>query len=356
VMAAIAPGTTPVLANADISITGDFTQNRNAKPDTTLLTGRLRQRAGEGNIFIYPFTQLSSRLLGDAIGSNLMMVGFAWQKGWLHLDLEAFEAAVVLNGTAVAMNRSAFALGRKLAVEPDAVLAVAGLSEKSVEDDYEDENLVAVREAFLAAYQDHAYAGHYRAIVDRVANAEAALKGGGALARTVANGLFRVMSYKDEYEVARLYTEGSFVRSLHDAFEGHVKLTFHMAPPLLAKRDKASGHLRKRKFGAWIMPLFRLLAKARRLRGTRFDPFGYTAERKTERRLIADYEALIERLLARLTSANLSEAARIAGLILDVRGYGHVKERAIAVYEPAVAAAMHAYDADLDLRQMRKAG
>ena len=358
VMAAIAPGTTPVLANADISITGDFTQNRNAKPDTTLLTGRLRQRAGEGNVFIYPFTQLSSRLLGDAIGSNLMMVGFAWQKGLLHLDLEAFEAAVVLNGTAVAMNRSAFALGRKLAVEPEAVFAVAGLSDKSVEDDYEDDNIVAERAVFLAAYQDQAYAGHYHAIVDRVANAEAALKGDGTLARTIAKGLFRVMAYKDEYEVARLYTEGSFVRSLHDAFEGEVKLTFHMAPPVLAKRDKATGHLRKRAFGGWMMPLFRVLAKGRALRGTRFDPFGYTAERKTERRLIADYEALIERLLARLTSANLPEAARIAGLILDVRGYGHVKEKAIAAYEPVVAAAMHAYEADLYLggNQLRKAG
>jgi indolepyruvate ferredoxin oxidoreductase len=130
-----------------------------------------------------------------------------------------------------------------------------------------------------------------------------------------------------------------------------------MAPPVLAKRDEATGHLRKRAFGGWMMPLFRLLAKGRTLRGTRFDPFGYTAERKTERRLIADYEALIERLLARLTSANLSEAPRIAGLILDVRGYGHVKERAIAAYEPVVTAAMHAYEADLEFagNQGRKA-
>jgi indolepyruvate ferredoxin oxidoreductase len=358
VMAAIAPGTTPVLANADISITGDFTQNREAKPDTTLLTTRLRKRAGEGKIFIYPFTQLSSRLLGDAIGSNLMMVGFAWQKGWLHLDLEAFEAAVALNGTAVAMNRSAFAIGRKLAVDPEAVLAAAGLSEKVLEAKDEDKDIVADRAEFLAAYQDQAYAGRYRAIVDRVADAEAALKGDGALAKAVAKGLFRVMAYKDEYEVARLYTDGSFARSLQDAFEGDVKLTFHMAPPVIAKRDKATGHLRKRAFGAWMMPLFRLLAKARRLRGTAFDPFGYTAERKTERRLIADYEALIERLLARLTSANLSEAVRIAGLVLEVRGYGHVKDKAIAAYEPVVAAAMHAYEADPELAgsQLRKVG
>jgi len=214
------------------------------------------------------------------------------------------------------------------------------------------------RALFLAAYQDQAYADRYRRTVERVAEAEAALKGDGTLAKTVAKGLFRVMAYKDEYEVARLYTDGSFARSLHDAFEGEIKMTFHMAPPLLAKRDKATGHLRKREFGGWMMPLFRMLAMGRTLRGTPFDPFGYTAERKTERRLIADYETLIERLLARLTGANLSEAARIAELILDVRGYGHVKERAIAGYEGMVAAAMHAYEADADPagNHLRKAG
>lgn len=358
VMAAIAPGITPVLANADISITGDFTQNRDAKPDTSLLTGRLRRRAGEENIFIYPFTQLSSRLLGDAIGSNLMMVGFAWQKGWLQLDLEAFEAAVALNGTAVAMNRSAFAFGRKLAIDPKAVFAAAGLSDGALDKADEDKNIVSDRAQFLAAYQNEAYAARYRNIVDRVAQAEAALNGDGALSQTVAKGLFRVMAYKDEYEVARLYTEGSFARSIQDAFEGDVKLTFHMAPPVLAKRDKATGHLRKREFGAWMMPLFRVLAKGRRLRGTRFDPFGYTAERKTERRLIADYEMLIDRLLKRLSSANLPDAARIAGLVLEVRGYGHVKDKAIAAYEPVVAAAIEAYGAGPEVagRPMRKAG
>lgn len=345
VMAAISPGKTPVLANSDISITGDFTQNREAKPDTSLLTGRLRRRAGEGNIFIYPFSQLSSRLLGDSIGSNLMMVGFAWQKGWLHLDLEAFEAAIALNGTAVAMNRSAFAFGRKLAVDPEAVLAAAGMSDKLVEDKDSDKDIVSDRAAFLAAYQDEAYADHFRAVVDRVAQAEAALEGDGTLAQTVAKGLFRVMAYKDEYEVARLYTDGSFAKSLKNAFDGDVKLIFHMAPPVLAKRDKATGHLRKREFGAWMMPLFRVLARGRKLRGTRFDLFGYTAERKMERRLIADYEALVERLLARLTEANLSEAARIAGMILEVRGYGHVKEKAVVAYEPALATAIAAYEA-----------
>lgn len=345
VMAAIAPGATPVLANADVTITGDFTQNRKAKPDTTLLTRRLVQRAGEDNVFIYPFSQLASRLLGDTIGSNLMMVGFAWQKGWLRFDLDAFETAVALNGTAVEMNRSAFAFGRKLAVDPEAVFSATGLSDQ--EDDGKD--VVADRATFLAAYQDAAYADRYRAIVDRVAGAEAALSGDGTFAETIAKGLFRVMAYKDEYEVARLYTDGSFARSVNDAFEGDVKLTFHMAPPVLAKRDKATGHLRKLTFGGWMMPVLRILAKGRKLRGTRFDPFGYTAERKTERRLIGSYEALIERLLARLTRVNLSEAARAAALILEVRGYGHVKEKAIADYEAAVAAALQNYERDSGL-------
>ncbi|WP_334185503.1 indolepyruvate ferredoxin oxidoreductase family protein [Novosphingobium sp.] len=347
-MAAIEPGRTQVLANADVAITGDFTQNRNAMPDSGLLAARLRRRAGEGHVTAYPFTQLSLRLLGDAIGSNLMMVGFAWQKGWLDLDAEAFDAAIALNGTAVGMNRAAFALGRHLAVDPDAVLQAAGFGEQAVQE--VAENLVARRAAFLRDYQDDAYAERYRRTVARIAGAETACGGSGDLTDTVARTLFRLMAYKDEYEVARLYTDGSFAKSLADSFEGPVKLKFHMAPPILARRDKASGELRKRQFGSWMMPVLRLLAIGKKLRGTAFDPFGYSVERKTERRLITDYEALIERLISSLDTTRLSDAVRIAGLALEIRGYGHVKDKAVVEYDRMVSEAVLDYERGSETR------
>lgn len=272
-----------------------------------------------------------------------MMVGFAWQKGWIDLDLPAFEAAVTLNGTAVAMNLSAFAWGRRLAAEPETVLVAAGMGR-----DPQPEDVVQPRSDFLADYQDPAYAERFRATVARVTAAEHALGGSGALADTVAKGLFRVMAYKDEYEVARLYAEAGFSRALGEAFEGDVKLTFHLAPPILSRRDKATGHLRKRAFGGWMLPVFRFLAKGRGLRGTAFDPFGRTAERRAERQLILDYEQLVENLLAGLSADRLEEATRIAAMVLEVRGYGHVKDAAMARYYGQVTPALAAYQAKPD--------
>ena len=337
VIASVKPGQTCVIANADVAITGDFTQDRKATPDVTLLTRRLRQRAGENLFAAYPFTQLSDRLLGDAIGSNLMMVGFAWQKGWLDVDLDALDAAIALNGAAVSMNRAALAWGRLLAAEPQTVLAQ--ISPPAV-----DTDPVEHRAAFLAAYQDEAYASRYRALMAEVAKAEAEAGGGARLTATAAQGLFRVMAYKDEYEVARLYTDGAFEQALQAAFGDEAKLTFHLAPPLLARRDKATGELRKRAFGGWVLPLFRLMAQGRRLRGTPFDLFGYTAERRAEQAMIPAYEALVRRLLARLNSDNLNEAEQVAGLVLEVRGYGHVKEKARLTYEAQVGAALARYE------------
>jgi indolepyruvate ferredoxin oxidoreductase len=340
VIASIAPGKTPVLANSDVSVTGDFTQNRKVVPDASLLAARLKKRSGEDMLFSYPFTRLSTALLGDAIGANLMMVGFAWQKGWLDLDFAAFDAAIALNGAAVEMNRNAFTIGRRLAVEPDMVMNAAGL----LQEPEQDENALERMAAFLADYQDQNYADRFSEQVAKVAAAEAKLGGDGSFKDTVAKGLFRLMAYKDEYEVARLYTDGSFAKSLGQAFDGKVRLKFHMAPPLLSRRDKSTGHLKKRTFGPWMIPVLRLLARGKALRGTRFDPLGYTAERKNERRLIADYEALVDRLLKRLDSRNFSQAKEIAAMVLEVRGYGHVKEQAMAAYEPAVTQALAAFE------------
>ena len=337
VMAAIAPGKTHVVANLDVSITGDFTQDRNAAPDATLLARRLTQRAGPEYVVAHPFTQLAELLFGDAIGSNLMMVGLAWQKGWVSLDLPAFEAAIEMNGTAVAMNKAAFSWGRRLAVEPDAVYLAAGLVAPPPET---ADEVIAHRAEFLAAYQDAAYARRFRDAVALVSAAEGRAGGDGTLTATAAKALFRLMAYKDEYEVARLFTEGSFAKALDGAFTGDVKLSFHMAPPLFSRRDKLTGHLRKRRFGAWMMPVFRVLARGRRLRGTAFDPLGYTEERRAERRLIGGYLALLDHLLARLTPATLAQAIKIAGMALEIRGYGHVKHQAMLAYQENLQAAL----------------
>ncbi|KXU29420.1 hypothetical protein A0J57_18590 [Sphingobium sp. 22B] len=333
VMSAMAPGRTRVVANADVAITGEFTRNRNAVVSGELLARRLAERAGEEGFVAFPFSRLSEGLFGDAIGSNLMMLGAAWQKGWIALDREAFEAAIDLNGQATAMNRQAFAWGRRLIVDPQAVHRAAGLAGSEPET---LDALIEGREVFLTQYQDAAWAARFRASIDRVRHAESRV-GGETLTRTAANALFKFMAYKDEYEVARLYTDPAFAESLGRQFDGRLKLRFHMAPPILSRRDPVTGQPRKRRFGPWMLYALRLLAPMKRVRGTALDLFGYTAERRTERALIGEYEALLERLIAGLSRDTLDEAVAIAALPMEVRGYGHVKEAAIAAYRAALA-------------------
>ncbi len=202
---------------------------------------------------------------------------------------------------------------------------------------------MARRVEFLTGYQDAAYAASYRDLVERVQKAEQPL-GKTTLTEAVAKSLFKLMAYKDYYEVARLYRSGEFKQALAQQFEGDVKLSFHMAPPLLAKRDKVTGHLRKQRFGGWMMSAFALLAHGKKLRGTAFDPFGYTAERRMERALLTEYEELIETLLARLSPANLAQIVEIARLPMTIRGYGHVKDKAVVAYHNTVKERLEALD------------
>lgn len=335
VIAAIQPGHTRVIANAEVAITSDFTHNRDAVPDGSLLTRRLMQRAGPDHYVAHPFTRLAERLLGDAIGSNLMMVGFAYQKGWLCLDHDLFDQTIEVNGQAVAMNKAAFAWGRRLAVDPVAVHAIADpLPEKPVAESVDE--LIAARAKFLLGYQDQAYANRYAATIAKIRAAEAAVSTETALTEIAARALFKLMAYKDEYEVARLYADETFTQALGRQFEGKPKLTFHLAPPLLSRRDKATGEPRKVRFGSWMMVGFKVLVRLRGLRGTRFDPFGYTHERRMERALIEEYEALLHYLAASLKVENLDEAKTKAGLALEIRGYGHIKEQSVKRYRQAL--------------------
>jgi indolepyruvate ferredoxin oxidoreductase len=256
------------------------------------------------------------------------VLGYAFQKGLVPLGLAAIERAIELNGAAVDANKRAFTWGRVAAHDLDTVMAVARPL-ASTENQPSQQTLGELVDRYateLAAYQNARYAHRYRAFVMEIAAAEKARRGGlGGLTEAVARNLFKLMAYKDEYEVARLYTNGAFLEKLGREFEGPFRLEFHLAPPLLAKRDPTTGHLKKVAFGRWMFTTFKLLAALRHLRGTPFDIFGRTEERRTERRLIDDYEALVRNIAGRLTQSNHALAVELARLPEQIRGFGHVK-------------------------------
>jgi indolepyruvate ferredoxin oxidoreductase len=229
---------------------------------------------------------------------------------------------VSLNGVSVKMNLAAFAWGRRAAVDEQAVRAVTGAKREERPETLDE--IVSRRAGFLTAYQDAAYAESYRGFVDRVRAVSE------PLALAVAKNLFKLMAYKDEYEVARLYTDGRFAAQLAKQFKGDFRLSFHLAPPILGQKDPFTGKPLKTRFGPWMMTGFRLLAKLKRLRGTAFDVFGRTAERRMERQLIADYRAMIEGLLADPQRAASPAALELASLPETIRGFGHVKEANVA--------------------------
>ncbi len=280
-------------------------------------------------------TELATALLGDSIAANPFLLGYAWQKGWVPLSRAALLRAIELNGAAVEMNQAAFQWGRLAAHDLARVRAAAGLAAApagraaALDDAAISASLderIARRAEFLHGYQNARYAAKYTELVERVRAAERArVPGSEALTEAVARYAFKLMAYKDEYEVARLYTSGEFERRLRETFAGDYRLHFHLAPPLLARRD-AAGRLRKGEYGPWVFTAFRLLAKLKFLRGGPFDVFGYTAERKAERALIDEYFGTVEELLAGLDRANHALAVEIASVPEQIRGFGHVKE------------------------------
>jgi indolepyruvate ferredoxin oxidoreductase len=260
------------------------------------------------------------------------------------LSAAAIEKAIALNGEAVAMNQAAFHWGRRAVVDRAAVEALArpaAARESDAEHLSESfEETVERRVKFLTAYQNAAYARRFRALVDKVKAAEAArAPGQRGLADAVARYLFKLMAYKDEYEVARLYTDGAFIKQVENEFDGdNLRFEFHLAPPLWARLDKDTGLPRKMSFGPWLMPAFRALAKLKILRGTALDPFGRTLERRTERKLVADYEAMLDEVLPRLTPDSHHLAVGLAAIPEKIRGFGHVKQRHLAAAKADEAA------------------
>jgi indolepyruvate ferredoxin oxidoreductase len=323
-------GISLAIVNSQETITGDFTRNPDLRFPGQELQRSIAEATGSDNSEFIDATRIATGLFGDSIASNLFMLGFAYQRGAVPLSGEAIERAIGLNGVAVGFNQRAFRWGRRAAVDPALVEARAAPRGAVPETHQLSETLDQVidrRKAFLTEYQSGAYAARYAGMVRRIREAESAnLPDETTLTHTVARALFKVMAYKDEYEVARLYTQSDFLKRVADRFDGPYQLQFHLAPPLIGDRDPQTGHLRKRTFGPWMLSVFRILAQLRRLRGTPFDIFGRSEERRTERRLIAEYEAILGEILTHLSSANYATAIELAALPLQIRGFGHVKE------------------------------
>ncbi|MBM3606872.1 MAG: indolepyruvate ferredoxin oxidoreductase family protein [Alphaproteobacteria bacterium] len=335
-LSALRTGASAAVVNDAKIYPGDFTRNADFSLPDERIRRALREHAASRLDFISA-SQIATALLGNSIAGNMILLGFAWQKGYLPLEAASIEQAIRLNGEAVKMNLSAFALGRRLAHEPAAVEAMLPRSAAHAPAQPQSlEQIVSRRVEFLTAYQNAAYALRYQSAIENIARAEQsrtpAMQG---LSIAAARYLFKLMAIKDEYEVARLYTDGSFAKQLHESFDGDLRLEFHLAPPLLARRDPATGHLRKRSFGPWMMRAFRLLAAMKGLRGTRLDIFGRTAERRMERELLARYETQLAELANGLTPANHALAVEIASIPEKIRGFGHVKDRHIAVAREA---------------------
>ena len=344
VLGAMKTGITRVIVNTAEFLPGDFTRNADFSLPTERLKRAIIRYAGRDRTRFVDAGRLATALLGNSMGANMFMLGYAFQAGALPLSAEAIERAIELNGEAVPMNIAAFRYGRRAAFDPKALEALikprAHEQNDSVRLSQSFAETVTRRTEFLTAYQNAAYARHYRNWVERIRTIEAQKAPGHCgLTEAVARYLFKLMAYKDEYEVARLYSETSFLDRVRSTFDGDkLRYEFHLAPPLLARRNPETGEPKKMSFGPWIMKLFAGLAKFRFLRGTVFDPFGYTAERKTERRLISDYEQLIEELLERLTPANHHVAVALAMIPEKIRGFGPVKQRHLAAAKAEEAA------------------
>jgi indolepyruvate ferredoxin oxidoreductase len=325
-------GLTRAIVNAHETTTGDFTRHPDLHFPGAELKAQVADAVGRDAAEFIEGTRLATALMGDSIATNLFMLGFAWQRGLVPVSAEAIAKAIELNAVAVDANKRAFAWGRLAAVDPDAAERAAKPSVPPAEPLSDSlDAVIARRSADLVAYQNEAYAARYRALVARIAEAEKT-RGMGftGLTEAVARYYYKLLAIKDEYEVARLYTDGAFHKALAAQFEGDYKLRFNLAPPLIAERDPDNGHLIKRDFGPWMFKAFGLLAKLKFLRGTAIDPFGYTTERKRERALIAEYEALIGELVDKLSPENHALAVEVAELPEHIRGYGHIKDASIA--------------------------
>ena len=333
-------GNTRMVVNTEETMPGHFARDADMQFPSGGLHRNITDAVGTDGAVFVAASRIAVALMGDSIAANMFIMGFAFQQGLIPLSAEAIDKAIELNGAAQQMNREAFMWGRRTSVDARAVenliasrqaVGSAGISPAPVED---LERAIALRRQYLVEYQNEAYAQRYITVVEKVRAAErAAFPGRTELTRAVAKYQFKLMAMKDEYEVARLHVQSGFLQNIDRQFEGDYKLVFNLAPPLLARRDPTTGEPRKMEFGAWILPVFKLLARLRGLRGSAFDLFGYTQERRTERALIGEYEANVDKAIETLQitrdGAHHAAAVELASLPEQIRGYGHVRERGI---------------------------
>ncbi len=324
-------GRTRAIVNTGKAITGDFVRNPDHPFPLATMEGQIRDAVGDGQADLLDASRLATLLMGHSIGTNMFMLGYAWQKGRVPLSLDALMRAIELNGVAVEDNQRAFLWGRRAAHDPAAVERLVAASEPPLpthELSQSLDEIVARRRTVLTDFQDEAYARRYEALVLRVRAAETAAQSGSeALSEAVARNYFRLLAYKDEYEVARLFSDAEFERTLVSTFEGDYRLRFHLAIPFIGRADPNTGMPKKFAYGSWMRLAMKPLAKLKFLRGTAFDVFGRTEERRLERALIGEYEKTVERLLAGLRAGNVAAAAEIARLPETIRGYGPIKLR-----------------------------
>jgi indolepyruvate ferredoxin oxidoreductase len=317
------------IVNLDVAPTGSFARD----PDWSTSAQGLLAQVQQNSLVTDSLeaSRIATALMGDAVATNMFLLGFAWQRGFIPLEERSLMRAIELNGAAIEMNKTAFAWGRQAALDINKVRAAAGMSEPvsviSMPPKRQSlEQIIADRAERLTAYQNARYAALYESFVREVAATEQSRIGGEKVTREIAVSLYKLMAYKDEYEVARLYTETGFVERTKNMLEGDFELRFHLAPPLFAKKDN-NGQLVKQQYGSWMLSAFKLLAKARFLRGSMLDPFRYTTERLHKRKAIDDYKTSMRQMIELLDANRLNTAIELAKLPQTVRGYGHVKDR-----------------------------
>lgn len=341
----IQPGKTTAIINTHAMMSGDFTRDRQVTFPQQQLQAAISESTGATHSHFVNATTLAEQLLGNTIGANMFMLGYAWQKGVLPIPQKAIIKAIELNGQAVDMNLKAFDWGRRAAVNQVAVetqaipSTVINAPEKFAQklnfsNTQSLDETINHRAELLTNYQNKRYANRYKKLVNNICKAEKNINTTGTpLSKNVAKYLYKLMAYKDEYEVARLQSSESFKQQIESQFEGDYTIRYHLAPPILSKKDPITGHARKREFGPWIMTAFKGLAKLKSLRGTPLDIFGYTAERRMEKKLLREYTSMITTFSKTLSSENYQTAQQLAELPDNIRGYGHVKLKSIATYE-----------------------
>jgi indolepyruvate ferredoxin oxidoreductase len=323
-MAKMATGRTRAVVNATVTPTAEFVRNPNWQLPGSDLQKDVAEACAQADFVAA--SEIATGLMGDAIATNMFMLGYAYQKGWVPVSAASLERAIELNGVAVEFNKKSFLWGRRAAVDPEKVRRIAIPAEVIPIDQHFSrslDELVERRVKFLAEYQSASYASRYRKLVDRVRETEKEKANSSKLAEAVARYYAKLMAYKDEYEVARLHADTAFRAKIEGMFEGDYRVVYHLAPPLLTRKEQ------KMRFGPWMLGVFKLLKTFRFLRGTALDPFGYTEERRSERALVREYEQTVERLLAGLTPQNHALAVQIAAIPDEIRGYGHIKARTL---------------------------